>query len=330
MSFEQDYIDLFLKKRSGHMAQYVHMYRPHIYEELIKQDFYYPFKMERDLITACADKLGATLQGITEVLELGPGSRTPIVSKTVPFLKILRIQSPISAYKAIDATREYAEQACHIVQEHFHDIQTEALEINFLSPNAFKKINEGSNTKGRKLIVGFGQPFFANNNDKDIVGILENISSLMGREDYLLFGADMSDNESRINSAYNTKFGHELLLNVMYYLKKSLGLEVFDPRAFDSIHKWNASKRYVELSLKAKKQQSFKISDHEIIIEKDDYFNLFNSKKPSLELIKNYLQEANMIIKDVIFPSNASRNKFRFILVQRTSPGDPLKTLAIK
>ncbi|MGN6671555.1 MAG: L-histidine N(alpha)-methyltransferase, partial [Candidatus Nucleicultricaceae bacterium] len=146
MSFKLDYIDLFLKKRSGHMAQYVHMYRPEIYEEIIKQDFYYPFKMECDLITTCMGQLREKLQNISEVLELGPGSLTPIVSKTVPFLKALRVQSPISVYKAIDATREYAEQASHIIQEHFPDMTTEASTLNFLAPNAFKKIQKDCNT----------------------------------------------------------------------------------------------------------------------------------------------------------------------------------------
>jgi uncharacterized SAM-dependent methyltransferase len=328
MSFEQDYRDLFLKKRSGHMAQYVHMYRPNIYEEITKQDLYYPFKMECNLIAACADNLGERLQDISQILELGPGSRTPIVCKTLPFLKALKVQSPISAYKAIDATREYAEQACHIIQEHFHDIETEALEINFLSPNAFQKI-QGS-IMGRRLIVGFGQPFFANNNDSDIIDILSNISSLMEAKDYLLFGADLNDDDAMINAAYDTKLGHALLLNVMYYLKERLRLESFDPEAFDSMHQWNASKRYVELSLKAQKQQVFKIKECEVTIEKGDYLNLFNSNKPSLKLIKNYLQKANMTIKDVICPSSTTQNKFCLILSQRTCPGEPLKTLSIK
>lgn len=320
MSFGQDYIDLFLRKRSGHMAQYVHMYRPHIYEDIIKQDFYYPFKMECDLITACADKLKERLQGITEVLELGPGSRTPIVSKTVPFLKVLKVQSPISSYKAIDATKEYAKQACDIIQEHFHDMETEALEINFLSPQAFQKIQQDCNPTGRKLIVGFGQPIFANNTDSDIETLLKNISLLLNDADYLVFGADTNNDQNLIEEAYNVKITHELLFNVMHHLKQTCHLEQFDPKAFEFVFEWDDFERIVRLSLKATRDQSFNIEGQGLFIKTNDTFNILNSSKPTTQKIIEFLHAQNLTLKETISLGNNKHNPFSLFIVQKTSP----------
>lgn len=299
------------------MARYVHMYRPHIYEEIIKQDFYYPFKMECELIAACADKLSEKLPGITEVLELGPGSRTPIVSKTVPFLKALKQHAPLARYQAVDATREYAEQACHIIQEQFHDMETEALEINFLSPQAFQKI-QGS-IRGKRLVVGFGQPFFANNTDSDIEMLLKNISLLLNDEDYLVFGADTNNDQNLIEEAYNADIIHELLFNVMHHLKQTCHLEQFDPKAFECVFEWDDFERVVRLSLKATRDQKFYIEDQELFIKTGDEFNILNSRKPQAQKIVEFLHAQNLTLKETIYLENDKHNTFSLFIVQKTS-----------
>ena len=87
MNMEQDYIDLFTEKRKGHMAKYVYMYRPYIYEDILNQETYYPFRRERDLLKNASEEICKNLLDVDEVLELGPGSKTAILSKTVPFLR---------------------------------------------------------------------------------------------------------------------------------------------------------------------------------------------------------------------------------------------------
>lgn len=315
MSFEQDHCDLFLRKRSEHMAQYVHMYRPHIYEEIIRQDFYYPFKMECDLITACVGQLGEKLQDITEALELDPGSRTPIVSKTVPFLKSLRSEIPISVHKAIDVTKEYAEQACTIIQEYFNDIKTGALEINFPAPNAFQEPQECSCIKGRKLIIGFGQPIFANNNDGDIHALLKNISFLLNDVDYLVFGTDTNSNKNLIEEAYSAEIIHELLFNVMYHLKQVCQLDEFDPKAFE----WDEIERVVRLSLKATLDQTFNIGNQEFLIRTGDEFNILNSQKPETQKIVEFLHAQNLALKEAFSLGHDNHNTFSLFIVQKIS-----------
>jgi len=313
---EQDYIDLFLHKRKAHMAKYVYMYRPQIYEEILKQDAYYPFKMESDLLIQFSEKICKNLPDIRQVLELGPGSQSPIKLKTVPFLTALKTQTRSLTYKAIDSTLEYAEQACHIVKDHFKSIPTQALEIDFLSLNAFQKIQNAIQPNDKKLMMAFGQPIFANNNDHDMGILLDNIARFLNKGDYLLFGIDTNKNETLLEKAYNTKLGYELLLNVMYFLKTKLDLKNFHPEAFDLIYKWDSQNRAVGLFLKATTQQIIKIQSQELIINKGQEYNLLNSRKPPIETIEKLLTQKNLIIQQVI---SSAANNFSIVTAHKNS-----------
>ncbi len=317
MSFEQDYCDLFLRKRSGHMGQYVYMYRPHIYEDLIKQDVYYPFKMESDLLIQRSLDMCKNFKNVKHVLEVGPGSETPIMAKTIPFLRALKSHVDSFIYTAVDATREYAEQASKLVNHHLEGIQTQALEIDFLTSNAFQDIKKDNHPDDKKLMICFGQPIFANNTDSDIKKLLKNIAQFLHEGDYILFGVDTNYDEALLEGAYDTKLGGERLLNAMYYLKCTLQLNDFNPEAFDYVCKWNNNEKKVELSLKAITKQAIKIGDQEIIISEGQEFNLMNSRKLPINMIKGFLEKVDIVIKNEIPSIESNDNTFSMIIAQK-------------
>lgn len=299
------------------MGQYVYMYRPHIYEDLIKQDVYYPFKMESDLLIQRSFDLCKNFKDVKHVLEVGPGSEAPIMAKTIPFLRALKSHVDSFIYTAVDATREYAEQASNLVNHHLKGIQTQALEINFLTSNAFEDIKKDNHPDDKKLMICFGQPIFANNTDSDIKKLLKNIAQFLHEGDYILFGVDTNHDEALLESAYNTKLGGELLLNAMYYLKHSLQLEDFNPEFFDFVYRWNNQEKKVELSLKATTNQAIKISGKEIIIGEGQEFDLINSRKLPIKTIKEFLMKENIIIKNEITPISVNDSTFSMIIAQK-------------
>lgn len=312
-SLAQDYIDLFSGTRKAHMAKYVYMFRPEIYEEILKQDSYYPFQMERDLLLYRSEEICKNFQNVKHVLELGPGSSTAILSKTVPFLKVLQSQATFFSYKAIDSTLEYAQHACQVIGKHFQHIRTQPLEIDFLSLNAFHPFKKEKDDQ--KLFLSFGQTVFANNNDEAIRVLLENISNFLNPKDYILFGIDTPQNEKCLEAAYNIKPIEQLLLNSMYYLKFKLNLENFNPEAFKLTYKWNSQERAVVLSLMATTTQTLHIENKKLIINKGQEFNIMNSRKPSLHIIEKLLSEAGIKIHNVI--DDSKDKKFSFVIAKK-------------
>lgn len=315
---EQDYIDLFSYAKKGHMAKYVHMSRPYIYDNLLKQDTYYPFKMECNILEQKMNQIIKNFQGVTQIVEVGPGSYTPIMAKTVPLLKALERRFTFSSYKALDFNIEYAELACAAVKKRFKNIKTKSIESDFLSADGFDKVKGQLSNIGRNLMLCFGQSILANNDEKDISIFFNNIGNLMKKGDILLFGVDTNHDEEILENCYNTNLIRELLLNVMHYLKSRLDLSNFNSKAFDLVYRWNSIESVVELYLKPLKQQNFKIRDMDFFIKENQEFNIINSRKFKLPHIKNYISQFGLVVKKIISLNIQKKNTFSIIIAQKT------------
>lgn len=314
---EQDYIDLFSYARKGHMAKYIHMYRHDIYDTVIQESSFYPFKMECDLLTKKADQIVSSFLGITEAIEIGPGAKLPVVSKTIPLLKSLQQRFCIDVYKAMDINPIYAQQACQIIQEQFPNIKTESIEIDFLSKKLFTNITDNFQHGRRKLIFGLGQSIVSNSTDEDTQIFLDNIATLLGKEDYLLFGIDTNRDKEMLERAYNTNLFYELLLNTMYYLKDEFHLIDFKPEAFELVYRWNPEENSVNLLLKPTCQQVVRIRNETFMFYTDQEFHITSSRKPTIKKIKKFLAKAALEIKDVISLDRQKENKFSMIIAQK-------------
>jgi uncharacterized SAM-dependent methyltransferase len=293
------------------------MYRPDIYDKAISQDNYYPFKMERDLIIQKEDQICKSIQDVTQAIEFGPGSSTPMKYKTIPFLKALEQVSSFGTYISMDSNLVYAEQACELIKREFKLIKTEAIEIDFLTKQGFEKTKCNWATDGKKLIFAFGQSIFSNNNYEDISKVLNNIANFLRDGDYLLFGADTNRDESMLEAAYNSKVVHDLLLNTMYHLQIELNPEGFKPEQFDSIYKWNRTESTVEHYLKPSVTQTLKIGNQEIIIRKNQEFNILNSRKMNINIIESFLNKENIMIKEILTLDNCQHKMFSIIIAQK-------------
>lgn len=315
-NIEQDYIDLFTYAKKGHMTKYIHMYRPEIYDTVIQQDSFYPFKMECDILTQKAEQIVSSFLGITEAIEIGPGAKLPVVSKTIPLLKSLQQRFHIDAYRAMDINPIYALQACQIIQEQMPSITTEAIELDFLSINLSENIINKFQNGSNKLLFGLGQPIFANNTNEDTRKFLDNIERLLNKEDYLFFGIDTNRDEIMLEKAYNTSLFHELLLNIMYYLKENLNLFDFNPQAFNLVYKWNVDTNSVNLFLKPTCQQVINFRNEKLTIHPHQEFHITSSRKPDIKQIEELLAKASLKIKNIISLDHEKENKFSMIIAQ--------------
>lgn len=316
-SLEQDYIDLFTYTRKGHMAKYVHMYRPNIYDEVLRQKDYYPFRMEVDLLTLKANQICRNLEKVTQALEIGPGSSTPIMFKTIPLLKALEKQFSFSTYVAMDSNQKYARQACELIKMEFKTINTEAIEFDFLSEVESKKMKYERKDSGRTLVFALGQAIFSNNNDEGVKKFLNNIGKILKDGDYLLFGTDTNRDENMLKAAYDSKIVHELLLNAMYHLKNELNPKGFEPDKFDTIYKWNKEACTVENYLRPNQNQRFRIEQHDIILRKNHGFNILNSRKMDINSIRHFLSQELISIKEIVTLDSDTTNTYSMVIAQK-------------
>ena len=313
---EQDYIDLLSGAKKANMGTYVHMHRPETYEKVIRQEEYYPFRLESALLIQKAAQISSMLQDITQVIEIGPGSYTAMATKTIPFLKGLKLHSSFSNYAALDVILEYAQDACKIIKEQFPDIKTQAIERDLSSTTKMQSIESNQNNKGNKLLFGFSV-IFPNNHDQHREISLKNVSSLLNENDYVIFGIDTNQDEVMLERAYNTDCSYELLLNTMHHLKNTFNLYDFDPEGFDMVYKWNKEESRVELFLKSKMKQIVKIRDQEFVIDKDKELNIINSRKSKMSHVEDLFNKTGLIIKEVVTFDDQLKDKFSMIIAQK-------------
>jgi uncharacterized SAM-dependent methyltransferase len=300
MSFSnlaQDFMDLFSGVKRAHLAKYVHLYRPDIYDAIVNSETYYIPKLEELIIEKYSGELAKNLSYLSNLVEIGPGSFSPVVAKTVPVISALKKVSDIEYYSAIDINHEYSDGACQIVGERFKWIKTRSIVYDFLANIEEVKLQFSNLNSANKAIICLGGTIFCNNSDEDLDNYLTNISSVLCSDEYFILGVDTSSNKYSLDKAYNTENTRQLLLNAMYGMKAILNLYDFDASAFDLVFEYNEETTTVELYLCATKNQSIKIKDQEFIIEKNNKYNIINSKKVSINYIDDYLKrfDLNMV-----------------------------------
>ena len=316
-SLPQDFIDLFTGKQSAHLGKYVHMHRPEVYDQVVNQDTYYPFRLECNLINNHAYEIVCDLSHVSQVIELGPGSDSPVKAKSVPMVRALTGHLPIEIYSGVDINREYAAGACKIISDKFPNLKARIAHLDFTINSELAKLKAEASQKYNNIIICFGGTIFCAGKGNDVDIIIGNISSLLKSGEYFIFGADISDNEDALKNAYFNELSYQLMLNAMFGLKSTVGDNNFDATAFDPVFKWNKDTTTVELFLKANRDQEVIINSHSYQIMKDILFNILNSRKTSICEIKRRLAAHGMEIIDVYETKDNFGNKFALLKTKK-------------
>jgi uncharacterized SAM-dependent methyltransferase len=132
----QDFKDLFLRKKSGHLTEYVYLFDDTYYEKLLEYDEYYNGSVEKNILQSQSGKIKKLLPKIHQVIELGTGYETSVESKTINLLKAL---NSFEIYTAVDSHEEFAKLASRQVSKYFPNSQSFFYQCNILSK--FNTIN---------------------------------------------------------------------------------------------------------------------------------------------------------------------------------------------
>lgn len=315
---EKDYVDLFSYVRESHLAKYVYFFRPHIYDDLEKDESYYPFHLECALINDENDSVFDILFDVQHAIEIGPGSSAPVKAKTLPTLQKLFSWGSLTDYTAIDLNEGYARGACAAVKNILPHMITNAICLDFLEPLAFEHLRK-SYDRDNRLYFSFGQTIFSNNNEADIDYLLSNIATQLRSHDYFMFGVDLSDDTNALALAYDTEVSHQLAFNTMHFFKQKFALSDFDPEGFTPMYQWNEGESRVEILLKSKFSQQFTLNKNFLTINKDSLFNIYSSKKYDINKVTTYLHRHQLRIVKIKKAHNALGNQYALIIAQKNN-----------
>lgn len=315
-SLEQDFIDLFTGRKKAHLSKYVHMHRPEIYDEMVNKSTYYPYRLESKIIKNHANDIARNLPRVSHVIEIGPGSVSPVMAKSVPMIAALENRFSVECYSAVDLNVGYASGACEIIKQSFGGMKTLAINLDFILDDLIK-IKAIHSVKNSRLIMSFGCTIFSNNNDRDTDKTIKNISELLEIGEYFIVGADISDSEQALAVAYYNDLSYHLMLNAMFGMKYEVGDDNFDATAFKPVFEWDNRSTTVKLFLKATRSQKATINNQKFDINKNAKYNIINSRKTTINEVDSRLMRYGIIITDIFIDKDDVGNKFALLKTKK-------------
>ncbi|MBP9792043.1 MAG: L-histidine N(alpha)-methyltransferase [Rickettsiales bacterium] len=280
----QDFINLFLNKKKGHLTEYVY-YGEDFFGQLIKNNKnYYPYHSEIKLISDNQDLLSRTLGINKNIVEIGPGSQESINNKTIPLIKTLQ---NVSSYTAIDSNLPYAQYAAHHVQK-LTGISTHEIQSSF-----FGKKQLVYPTDLVLILLGIT---FCNTEDTHIETFFKNTAEQLRTNDHFIFSIDANTNPDLINKAYNNTWLEGLAFNVFLFFKKLFNIEKFNPKLFKYKFHWHQALSEVQIYLTATEAQNFIFNNHKITIKPQQDFHIITSRKRPESFYKKILKDNNIAL----------------------------------
>jgi uncharacterized SAM-dependent methyltransferase len=237
----EDCYKFFATKDGADILSYSYIKAPFAYDNLIRNcEDYYLFKDEIELIKNNQLKLEKYLDGVESIIEIGPGSKLPVVNKTLP---LLSYASDLKEYCPLDISVEYLREVCDIVRKSSPRVKIVPIELDIMNHNNFyfNKLGYGSYKKKKACIMLGGT--LGNFDERQQKSILQQISNILEPGNLFFITFDTNENEAEILKAYNNQFlFHILDGSFSYFADRYVGVKkwtkILQPQArYDKLSK---------------------------------------------------------------------------------------------
>ena len=299
--FKKDIIDLFSKKRGGHVQKW--LYSDHIREDkssgsrlwhhFIKNNKkYYPIQREIELIPSFIDSED---HDYDTVIDFGLGDKQAINHKILP---ILESQSKLKRYAAIDISANQLNAGMDIVQCQFKNIEIDLIKGDFYQKHkdikGQKKLGLffGSTISNQEMMVGEKLP------EKEIIERIKILSkTTLGEEGSgtLVISLDTNPALQESLNAYQHQSWVLMMTGLMHDVQ-----DILHPTGNFNPTLWHYApiidkKNYVlQQVITPTVDQTFIIDEHEFSLKKGEQFVVKNNFKFPLDLFKEMIKKAKL------------------------------------
>ena len=260
----------------------------YLFEQITVQPEYYPTRTENSILEEYSTKILQNISKEIVLIEMGSGS-----SKKTKHLfdSILKRQDKLY-YFPIDISFKFLDSVVTDLETQNRNIRVKGIPNDYI--NGIKDCNNilfENNFKFdsfSRLIVFFGSSI-GNFEIDEARDFLKAVRISMNDKDFLLVGFDMIKDEFLIEPAYNDKAGFtaQFNLNLLTRMNRELGCN-FDIHEYVHYAFFNRKKDRIEMHLKSKSDQEFRISGSDRIfqISQDETIHTESSYKYSEKKIQ--------------------------------------------
>jgi L-histidine Nalpha-methyltransferase len=277
-----------------------------LFEQITVQPEYYPTRTENSILEKYSTKILQDIPKEIILIEMGSGS-----SKKTKHLfnSILKRQNKLY-YFPIDISFNFLDSVVTDLETGNQNIMVKGIPNDYI--NGIKDCNNilfENNFKFdsfSRLIVFFGSSI-GNFEIDEARDFLKAVRINMNDKDFLLVGFDMIKDELIIESAYNDKAGFtaQFNLNLLTRMNRELGCN-FDLHEYVHYAFFNKKKDRIEMHLKSRSDQEFRISGSERIFQifQDETIHTESSYKYSEEKIQELVIRSGFSLEKIFSDNN--------------------------
>ncbi|WP_168992203.1 MULTISPECIES: L-histidine N(alpha)-methyltransferase [Mesorhizobium] len=218
-----------------------------LFERLCKEDSYYLFRAEQEILAQYAKSV-ANITGPASIVELGSGN----AQKTTLLINAYVENHGPTSYAAIDVNRSILEKAAE-------NLLSMTPDLNFTGIIGVYQtgLEQAATITGPKLLVCLGASM-GNMYDDELHDLLRSVRSLFAPGDYFLVGIDLDKNSDVLEAAYNNQSAILTNLCVLQHLNWRFDGN-FNVFQFRHVAFHNKSLCRMEAHLEAMQAQSVKL-----------------------------------------------------------------------
>ena len=222
-----------------------------LFDEITRLPEYYPTSRERGIL---ADRAGGIMTaGVETLIELGSGTS----DKTRLLLDAGVAGGSLRQFVPFDVSEDTLVQAAEALAPRYPTVSVHAVVGDF---DRHLGVIAGLGRPGQRLVAFLGGTI-GNFEPRSRGRFLSSIGSALATGDQLLLGTDLVKDPGRLVAAYDDRAGvtAEFNRNVLAVINRELQAD-FDLDGFDHVAVWNRRAEWIEMRLRARRQQLVKVS----------------------------------------------------------------------
>jgi L-histidine N-alpha-methyltransferase len=215
-----------------------------LFDAITRLDAYYPYRREREILTAVAPEIAARAAPDT-VIELGSGTS----DKSRLLLDAVAATGRLARIVPFDVSEGILRWSVAVLAERYPGVEVHGIVGDFDRHLATLP------TGGRRLVAFLGGTI-GNLEPAARARFLGALAGVLAPGDSLLLGTDLVKDERRLIAAYDDPEGvtAEFNRNVLRVLARDLGAKV-DVDGWAHVARWNAAEEWIEMWLRAEGEQ---------------------------------------------------------------------------
>lgn len=294
-NFEQDVLDLFSGKKSAHLLPYAHSYGFDLWADFVNTSTdYYIIHDEMKIIQDHAEEIAAVLNGVTNIVDLGPGNESAVEGKTVPIM--MAMGGKIANYTAVDVSYDYLNSTGTIIEKHFPEIKS-----FYFNDNFFKPLDLGCSEDTAAFLFGVTLTNMPGIADMES-GIeflkleLQQFRKLLPVGSYLVCSFDSCQDGQKVMKAYDNPKHAKFCESLTRKMKEELAFDNgFDETAFRYNSEWDSKNSMLHQMLTTTKDMQFELNGHRFEFSEGHDFVIYPATKFPKEVFFKTFEETGFI-----------------------------------